>query len=924
MNIYPTLIIGIGGTGKLVCKFLKRNFANRFPKEWINPSTGLPHIISIVLIETEPGKEKEELSLPTLPNIKTITAYVDEETLKAMQTKDFKDRNPEVDNWLFSPLPINEIIGGAAQIRQAGRLAFFRHRTAYAQIQKEITSSINFIKSDEAISQLIQLSKGEIKVPDSTPRCYIVSSLCGGTGSGMFLDIAGIANQYGARVNFIGFLPKMFEAVIDLPESVWQTYSNTYATLKEINHYMSGGRWQVWYNKKRKDGVNVEKKIFNYSYLVEKESHDLDLIDRLHVSPLVGNFLFWIINELEHPLHASNVNIKRFMEVESSNWCNALGISSISFPLEEIRGIMVNWGVRDLIEKNLSVDFSQKELTDKIQNRDTGYIYTDFYYKNWEYALLRKHEYSAISADSLLKRRGSLENKVKEEKNRLKREYNDDIGKIKDQYEEYQKKIEERLLKIMDDILVHKGPIYFSNFIERFQTELHRIKTVLENDKQSLSANISQLNETVDKRIKLLGQISRKSWYQKIGWARNKKTHIENILRTIIGLFDVSLESEKHSYSLKIISKLEDLIQSKLEEHSRLINKLNTIRTNKEGDENKVWRILTFGTDAQIKVKSNRKDIRNFYNNYLEKGLSNLAADLRKRLIAWINLPNEEILKEIESTLKKQIDNSGFNKMTILDAMEDDMETLGNEVENCIISKSSPFIRHTAREPHEDRFIISGFDSNEIKKLPKFPSDITYIKSHLESKKRNLIFIRLASNFSISDMAEYDFSDKYAKAYEDSLKNNHKWIHIQKEALGFEDPLGLSIGMEELSLIRTCQDVGIIYQDKAYNYKHKKNGKEVVIGQGLENTIRKLQEDPKYAKLLKEKLTDFLNNKTKDWIIEYFKDHHIENFSGYDKFKKNHEKKYTNALSSNAYSLPPHKIPSYILREIENRLAKKK
>jgi len=424
---------------------------------------------------------------------------------------------------------------------------------------------------------------------------------------------------------------------------------------------MTGGRWQVWYNKKSKDEVKVDKKIFDYCFLVEKESPTLDLTDRLHVSPLIGDYLFWAINELEYPLHNSQVNTKRFMEAESSNWCNGLGISSISFPLEEIQKIMVNWGIRDLIENHLSTDFSQKELIDEVQNRNTGHFYSDFYYKNWEDTLLIKHEYSTISSDSLIKRRGTLEKKVKEEKNRIEREYKGDIGKIKDQYKEFQKRIDDTFLDITNDILIRKGPTYFSNFIERFKTELHRIKTILENEKQALNTNRSQLSETFVKRIKSLRQISRKSWYKKIGWTKNKRTHVENILRVIKDLFDVSLESEKHSYSLKIISELEDLIQKKVEEHSRLLNKLNTIRANKEGEENKLWRILSFGTDAQIKVKSDSRDIKDFYKSYLEKDLSNLAADLRKKLIEWRKIPNEEVLKEIESALREQI--AGYDLM---------------------------------------------------------------------------------------------------------------------------------------------------------------------------------------------------------------------------------------------------------------------
>jgi len=46
--------------------------------------------------------------------------------------------------------------------------------------------------------------------------------------------------------------------------------------------------------------------------------------------------------------------------------------------------------------------------------------------------------------------------------------------------------------------------------------------------------------------------------------------------------------------------------------------------------------------------------------------------------------------------------------------------------------------------------------------------------------------------------------------------------------------------MEEESLIRTCQDVGIIFQQRSYHFEYKEGDKGVVIAQGLENTIRKL------------------------------------------------------------------------------------
>ena len=165
-----------------------------------------------------------------------------------------------------------------------------------------------------------------------------------------------------------------------------------------------------------------------------------------------------------------------------------------------------------------------------------------------------------------------------------------------------------------------------------------------------------------------------------------------------------------------------------------------------------------------------------------------------------------------------------------------------------------------------------------------------------------------------------DFNEKYAKAYEDSLNNNHKWIHVQPEALGFEDPLELSIGMEEESLIRTCQDVGIIFQQRSYHFEYKENGKRVVLAQGLENTIKRLQDDPECARILKEKLLNFFNSQTKEWLVDYLNSHDMSRFADSEKFRQNHEEKYKNAVSDFSYHIPPHKIPSYILRELKKRV----
>lgn len=923
INIYPTVVIGIGGTGKLVCKFLKRNFAERFPQEWINPSTGLPHIIDIKVIETEPGKEKEEFQLPPLPDVHTISAHVDGKALKAMQQKQFLNNNPQIKEWLIPPLPITEIIGGAGQIRQAGRLAFFQHRLAYSKVKRVITTAVNSVRSDEAINLSAQLSKGEISVPDRTPRCYIIGSLCGGTGSGMLLDIAGIVKKLGPRTSLIAFLPKMFEAVIDLPQSIWQLYANTYATIKEINHYMTGGKWEVWYDSVKKDGIKLEEKIFDYCFLVEKESPIIDLKDRLHISPLVGEFLFWMVTMLAHPLYTSDVNIRPFVEAQTPHWCNGLGISSISFPLEDIREVMVNWGSKEFITGHISENFNKNEIDDLIINPNTGYFYNEFNYKNWEDTLLNKNQYSPHSAETIVRNsKGTLSNKIQDEKNRLQKEFNGDIKKMRDSRDAYLEIIKNKLIALIDNLLTSKGLVFYSTFLNRFEEELNAVKIMMETEQQISKKDIEQLQGNLDTRIKWLAKIGKKKWFLEIGWSKRVKPHVENVLRVIKRYFEMSLQAEKRKNTLEIIKEISNLIDLMKKNHGNLNSKLNNLRTRLELEEKKLWDSLTFGSDAQIKIKSGHKDVERFFEDSLKMYLSNIGTILRKRLVDWRGFSEEQILEEIESEINKKISQSGFDNMTILDAMKEkkNMEILGNTLQDSITNKSSPFIRHTGQETVESRFLISGLQQKDFAQLPQIPDDIIRA-TPFEKANRRIVSLRISANFSVKDLAPYDFGDNYAEAYQESLEKGNKWIHILPEAIGFEDPLGLS-GVEEESLIKTCQDVGIIVETGSHHFAYIEAKKRIVIAQGLENAIKKLQDDPNYVDILKSKLLAFFNNQSQGWIHEYIKDHERSSFSSEKSYRENHEHKYTNKNIKCPYPLPAHNIPSYILGELQKRVAK--
>ena len=919
MNMFPTLVVGLGGSGKLVCKLLKKIFMERFPKEWVDPVTGLPPIVDIIVIETQPGKEKEEEGLD-LPDVHIIKAYVDEPTLKAIQRKSYLNKNPEIKQWLFTPLPVDKVIGGAGQIRQAGRIAYFRNRIAYAGIENILETALNSIKSDETITKIKTMTSGAIQVPDITPRCYLISSVCGGTGSGMVLDVAGFLRKKGASTRLIAFLPKMFESVIDMSEASWLLYANTYATLKEINHYMTGGKWSVWYNKKAKDGVQIDKKIFDLCFLIEKESNTIDLINRKNVASLISEFLFWQISEIEDNFAARRIDIKKFLDAGKKNWCSSIGIAAISFPLEEVKSILLNWGIRDILSRYLSGNFKGSDIISEITDPNTGLFSTLFSYENWENNLLDKNEYSTLSTQTILKKRGSLVSKLKSEINRLEKEFEIDKKTMEKNYKNILIKVKNDLSEKLDNKLKEKGPNYTNSFLSEFEKKLDITKAELEDIQNALESKISESNIKIQNNIKILDKLSKTKGLINFGWKRRIEPHIKIMLSLIKAHFDNLLLKEKHTYSQRIINELKELIEKKKIEVNSLQNKIDTIVKNKKIEETRLWTILGYASAAQVKVKSTYDDVKKLYNNYFEKRiLENIGVELRNRLLNWKTISIDEIEREVIDVLNSELSKQNFDKITIIDVMKDNLEELANIFEESMESKSMAFIKSLG-EPTEIKFVITGFDPSEFENLPRIPETYFRISSQIAEGKRDIIFIRLASGYPIDEIQPDDFKSKYAKAYQEYLEKGAKWIHIFPEAIGFEDPLDLPIGMEEEALIKTCQCVGIIWEKKSHHYIYEKDGKEVVLEQGLENVIRKLQNNPDIANELKQMLINFFNDQKLEWIITYFNDHKIDYFGNEKQFRTNHESKYKNNMRDYQYPLPPHKIPSYILDEINSRI----
>ena len=229
--VQPALIIGVGGSGIDIVRRFKRRFHTLYPET--------PYV-RLLGIDTAPQTAASD-RLPQLSGDEFIHAanfnmhfYVSEDRI---------DQNPSVREWWrgYSDLPLRAVMQGAGQRRPIGRLALF---VRYSDVIQRLQQDLRAIFSDEHFQGLPGHYRQAVNV-------YIVASTCGGTGTGMFLDLAYVARQVIADtmpgvtpwVRALLLMPSVFIDTNTVPgeQNRQNLRANAYGALTELDYSMSAG-----------------------------------------------------------------------------------------------------------------------------------------------------------------------------------------------------------------------------------------------------------------------------------------------------------------------------------------------------------------------------------------------------------------------------------------------------------------------------------------------------------------------------------------------------------------------------------------------------------------------------------------------------------------------------------------------------------
>lgn len=353
--IAPTLLVGLGGTGsKIVCK------VSRLVTEEQREHLGF------AVFDTDINELRDiQRDNPFIKIIQTSTKLSVGEYLNI-------DTHAR-DNWF----PVNAILNsktlteGAGQVRAISRLAF---DTALRAGKME--------QLHEGIQELYKLDEGQ---GEQALRVIIVSSLAGGTGSGLILPVALYIKNY-LKTHFRqsanitrGFfiLPEVFDEVIPGQAERNNLRSNAYATLRELDAFLMKGDQTL--PESYKDTVKIEFPRVGSSGYDEYDVRPYDFCFLFDAQNAEGSKLNSFNQYLDHAancIYAQSIGsmnkrsnssedntIRRLCEEEGRNRYAGAGSSMLIYPFEDIKEyIALKWAKECVSSQWLVFDNMYKDM----------------------------------------------------------------------------------------------------------------------------------------------------------------------------------------------------------------------------------------------------------------------------------------------------------------------------------------------------------------------------------------------------------------------------------------------------------------------------------------------------------------------------------------------------------------------------------
>lgn len=376
---FPTLVIGIGGTGKSILLDIRQRLSARFGS-YRDLKT-----IGFLAFDTDDAIDEESSSKDPLAEALAFSAsehvhLTVSDTKMADIRENLHSHHPALATWLEKESLVHpSVVAGAGQIRQIGRLALLAN---IDKVVPAINDAVNSITSADSRRSTLEYLKSigaqNIEIREKPLRIFTTGSLIGGTGSGMFIDMGYLFREDTVKAMMAGQRP-ISTGIFAVPlagrtRSGVDTRASAYAALRELNHYSdNSSRYRVEYP----DGRSFEshEPPYDFTFLVSTQSGRSTLDGPRSLVSMVGRrIMLEATSEFSQKITSNRDNIRKHLAASDERGCNqnffTFGLSSIEIPL---RNFSTACGARFLADTITEMRFGKYK--DEAQNFDLDPAY---------------------------------------------------------------------------------------------------------------------------------------------------------------------------------------------------------------------------------------------------------------------------------------------------------------------------------------------------------------------------------------------------------------------------------------------------------------------------------------------------------------------------------------------------------------------
>lgn len=366
VGVSRSIIIGAGGTGQRIILEARKRLVDKY-----GSLSKIP-IVQFLQLDTTPLKEEvryaKEVNLT--PNeyvfmqVQNIAKY-----RRGLESE--PHLYPHLAPWVPRSILTTNVDQGAGQVRARGRFAFFEN---YPTVRERLYAAMNRVTSDQAYREAtangIRVSEGGISV-------YILTSLMGGTGSGIFLDLAYLAKNElsqaaGAKtIDTIGILllPPVGGDLVGVYSA------NAYASLMELNHFNNPATEFVAQYQPGMPELRDPDDPFTFCYLMDSRNEEGDVIGEDKLIQMIGHYLFLdLTHEFASKKRENRDNHKQWLrrdEFDCPTKYLSFGLSALCFPKDQVLHVCANRLAKELVSgwMDPAAVFDDRELHEEAINR---------------------------------------------------------------------------------------------------------------------------------------------------------------------------------------------------------------------------------------------------------------------------------------------------------------------------------------------------------------------------------------------------------------------------------------------------------------------------------------------------------------------------------------------------------------------------